>query len=195
MKKEVEEKFKDYPPPIKKRLETIRKLILSEAKDNNLGDVEETLKWGEPAYLVKGGSTVRFDWKEKDPNQYAMYFNCNTKLIDTFKELYGDKFHFEGNRAIIFDKNDALHKEELKHCIKLSLTYHRVKHLPLLGLSQWYRIVIESCSLFHVWDSSHFAPAIQTPSLCKMRNLDEKRCLCICSDRDFRDSNSRVVLI
>lgn len=111
----------------------IREMILAEAKENGLGEVEETLKWGEPSYLVKGGSTVRYDWKEKSPDQYAIYFNCNTKLVDTFKELYGDKFRFEGNRAIVFGIKDFLHKKELKHCIKLTLTYHKVKHLPMLG--------------------------------------------------------------
>ena len=133
MKQEVEEKFKGYPASIRKKLETIRDMILTEAKENGLGEVDETLKWGEPSYLVKGGSAVRYDWKEKYPNQYAIYFNCNTKLVDTFKELYGDKFRFEGNRAIVFGIKDALHKKELKHCIKLALTYHKVKHLPLLG--------------------------------------------------------------
>ena len=133
MKHEVEEKFRGYPASIRKKLETIRNLILAEAKESCLGKVEETLKWGEPSYRVDGGSTVRYDWKEKSPDQYAIYFNCNTKLVDTFKELYGSKFHFEGNRAIVFGVKDALPKKELKHCIKLSLTYHKVNHLPLLG--------------------------------------------------------------
>lgn len=133
MNTEVEEKFKSYPDPIRKKLERLRCLILSEAEANNLGDVEETLKWGEPSYLVKGGSAVRFDWKEKYPDQYAMYFNCNTTLVATFKELYGDSLYFEGNRALIFGRNSALPEKALKHCIKLALTYHKVKNLPLLG--------------------------------------------------------------
>ena len=58
-------------------------------------------EWGEPSYLVKGGSTIRMDWKKANPEQYAMYFHCKTKLVDTFKELYQDVFKFEGNRAII----------------------------------------------------------------------------------------------
>ncbi|MBN7798316.1 DUF1801 domain-containing protein [Parahaliea mediterranea] len=133
MKREVKEKFNSYPEPIRARLESIRGIILAEAKKNGLGEVEEALKWGEPSYLVKGGSAIRCDWKEKFPDQYAVYFNCNTKLVDTFKELYGDKFRFEGNRAMVFGVNDKLHKKELKHCIKLALTYHKLKHLPLLG--------------------------------------------------------------
>ena len=75
----------------------------------------------------------KIDWKESTPNQYFMYFHCKTKLVDTFKELYSDKFIFEGNRAIIFNKNDEIPIDALKHCILLSLTYHKNKHLPLLG--------------------------------------------------------------
>lgn len=134
MKTNVEQKFKTYPVSMRQKLETIRALILEVAKENNIGSVEETLKWGQPSYLVKGGSTVRCDWNEKHPQQYAIYFNCNTSLVNTFKEVYGELFNFEGNRAIIFSQNSSLHKTQLKHCIELALTYHLVKHLPLLGV-------------------------------------------------------------
>jgi len=133
MNREVEKKLNTYPVHIRERLNDIRALILEVAESCDLGKVEETLKWGEPSYLVKHGSTVRFDWKAKTPDQYAVYFNCNTKLVDTFKELYGGVFRFEGNRAIVFDEYDPIPRDQLKHCIELSLKYHKVKHLPLLG--------------------------------------------------------------
>lgn len=65
---------------------------------------------------------------------YAMYFNCHTMLVDTFKELFRDKFKFEGNRAIVFEENDEIPVDELKQCIASSLTYHTRKHLPMLGI-------------------------------------------------------------
>ena len=49
---------------------------------------EETLKWGEPSYLVKNGSTIRIDWKSKTPDQYAMYFKCTSKLVPVFRSLF-----------------------------------------------------------------------------------------------------------
>ena len=73
------------------------------------------------------------DWKKSKSEQYALYFHCQTKLVETFKELYRDKFEFEGNRAIVFKENDEIPTDELKHCISLTLTYHRIKHLPMLG--------------------------------------------------------------
>ncbi len=85
------------------------------------------------SYLAKKGSTIRMDWKAKAPNQYAMYFKCTSKLVETFKEVYGDIFKYEKNRAIVFDLEDEVPKEELKECIRLALHYHSLKHLPLLG--------------------------------------------------------------
>lgn len=130
----VEEVFKKYPKSVGKKLKYLRKLILTTAAEiESISEIEETLKWGEPSYLVKKGSTIRMDWKEKNPNQYAMYFKCTSKLVTTFQQIYGDKFSYEKTRAIVFTLEDKIPEEELKHCISLALTYHHVKHLPLLG--------------------------------------------------------------
>ncbi len=127
--------FNSYPSPMRQKLLHLRQLVLDTAKEYKLADtLEETLKWGEPSYLAKTGSTVRMDWKSSAPEQYAMYFHCKTRLVDTFKELYGDKLKFEGNRAIIFHQDDEIPIDEVKHCILLSLTYHDRKHLPMLGV-------------------------------------------------------------
>lgn len=132
---EVEEVFKSYPDNIRIKMLFLRQLVLETAKElDSVKIVEETIKWGEPSYLTKSGSTIRMDWKKSKPEKYAMYFHCKTKLVDTFKELYKDKFEFDGNRAIIFNTNDRVPVNELKHCISLSLTYHDIKHLPMLGV-------------------------------------------------------------
>lgn len=127
--------FANYPKQMRYKLMYLRQLVYETAAETEgVGNLEETLKWGEPSYVTKGGSTIRMDWKPSNPSQYAMYFHCKTKLVDTFKELYRDKFNFEGNRAMIFHENDIIPVEALKHCISLSLTYHSRKHLPMLGV-------------------------------------------------------------
>lgn len=132
---EVAAVFKNYPKHMRKKLMFLRQLVLDTALETEgVGIVEETLKWGEPSYVTKSGSTVRMDLKKSNPHQYAMYFHCKTKLVDTFKELYKDKFKFEGNRAIVFDEQDEIPLDELKHCISLALTYRSRKHLPMLGV-------------------------------------------------------------
>lgn len=130
----VAEVFDSYPRPVREKMMRLRQLVIDVASETDgVDDLEETLKWGEPSYLTKGGSTVRMDWKSKRPEQYALYFNCNTSLIQTFAELYGYVLEFDGKQAITFAEQDELPVEELKHCIALALTYHRVKRLPLLG--------------------------------------------------------------
>ena len=132
--KEVAAVFDKYPKRIRKKLMRLRQLVFDTASETEgVTEIEETLKWGEPSYLVKGGSTIRMDWKESKADEYALYFNCKTKLADTFKELYRNKLNIEGNRAIIFNENDEIPIKEIKHCISLALTYHRIKHLPMLG--------------------------------------------------------------
>lgn len=130
----VKETISSYPKLAQKRLLELRKLILDTATSvDNLSKLEETLKWGEPSYLTKHGSTVRIDWKVKKPNQFAVYFKCTSKLVETFKKVHADTFNFEGNRAIIFEMDDRIPKKELQQCIAMALQYHKLKHLPLLG--------------------------------------------------------------
>jgi hypothetical protein len=133
MKTEVQEKFDSYPGNIRPLMFELRKLILSVAEDFNLAEVDETLKWGEPSYSVKNGSPVRMDWKPKTPNQYFLFFHCQTKLVDTFRELYSDYLEFQGNRAVVLDVNKQVPVKIIRHCIELAFRYKHIKHLPLLG--------------------------------------------------------------
>jgi hypothetical protein len=131
---EVAAVFNSYPPMAREKLLDLRKLIFATAADlPNKPSIEETLKWGEPSYLTQEGSTIRIAWKAKSPNQYAMYLNCKSVLVETFRELYRDSLKFETNRAIVFDFNQKIPTAELQHCIGLALTYHLVKHQPMLG--------------------------------------------------------------
>lgn len=133
MDENVKQKFTTYPDNIAVLLHDIRNLIFGVAAQDGIAELEETLKWGEPSYISKSGSTIRFDYKDKAPQQFCIYFNCNTKLVETFKELYGDTFVYQGNRALVFELDQALPNKELAHCISLALRYKKIKHLPLLG--------------------------------------------------------------
>ena len=125
--------FNSYPPKIRKKLMFLRQLILDTAASiSGVGQIEETLKWGEPSYLTpktKSGSTIRIDWKESQQDQYAMFFKCTANLIPAFKEKFPNEFKYGGNRSIIFKVDDQIPVEELKSCISLALTYHRNKKL------------------------------------------------------------------
>ncbi|WP_022939929.1 DUF1801 domain-containing protein [Psychromonas hadalis] len=133
MELSVQQKFERYPSEVKTILLALREVIFAVVNEQNISCLKETLKWGEPSYVTKFGSTIRFDWKQKYPEQFAVYFNCKTSLVATFKELYGDSLKFAGNRAIVFNIHDTIPLSELKHCIALALRYHQLKQLPLLG--------------------------------------------------------------
>ena len=133
MNPEVKRVIDSYPKEIQDKILQLRQLIFSVAKEVDL-TLRETLKWNEPSYLSKDGSTVRIAWRKSFPNQYGIFFNCKTNLIETFKEIYPQEFTFEGNRILIFALDEELPEKELKHCIQLSLNYHALKHLPLLGV-------------------------------------------------------------
>ena len=111
--------FEKYRGEIKLKLLKLRKLIIDSAIEiDGIQQLEETLKWGEHSYLTKKGSTIRIDWKPRTPNQYAIYFKCTSKLVETFKTVFKDQFNFEGNRAILFQLDESVPEKELKTCIK-----------------------------------------------------------------------------
>lgn len=121
--------FAAYPPKMRRKLPALRKLIFdTAAATEGVGELEETLTWGEPAYVTaasKSGSTIRIDWKKSAPDQYAVYFHCQTNLVDTFPALFASEFRFEGNRAIVFKEADPVPSHALAHCIAAALTYRR----------------------------------------------------------------------
>jgi Domain of unknown function (DU1801) len=127
----VAEVFEEYPPQMRSKLLALRELIFQTAAlTEGVGKIEETLKWGEPAYVTaesKSGSTVRIGWKKSNPSQYAMYFHCQTNLIERFRMLFPTDLKFEGNRAIVFSKSDIVPTNSLVFCIAAALTYHRNK--------------------------------------------------------------------
>ena len=123
----VEAVFDAYPKPVKARLLSLRRLILATAKSTKgVGIVEETLKWGQPSYLTpetKSGSTIRIDQVKPVPGQYAVYFHCQTNLVETFRELYPE-LSYGGNRSILLDAKHKVPEAKLRHCVALALTYH-----------------------------------------------------------------------
>ena len=133
--KEVEAIINSYPPKACEKLTALRALILCTAKETEGVDkLLETTKWGEPSYLTTSGSTIRMDWKQKTPEYYYLYFICSTELVRTFKLIFGDELQFEGNRAIQLELDEAIPIDAIRKCIQLAMRYHKLKHLPMLGV-------------------------------------------------------------
>ncbi|MGB7338360.1 MAG: DUF1801 domain-containing protein [Phototrophicaceae bacterium] len=125
--RDVQAIFDAYPDAVRAKLTQLRELIVTVVSENpNIGELEETLKWGQISYLPKKrkvGTTIRID-QVKNSNQIALYVPCSTTLIDTYRTIYGDDFSYDGDRAILLNLEDDLPVDKLKICIELALTYH-----------------------------------------------------------------------
>ncbi|HLT23887.1 MAG TPA: DUF1801 domain-containing protein [Ignavibacteria bacterium] len=123
--------YDNYPDPLRKKLMELRELIFETAgKTDGVGKIQETLKWGQPSYLTpetKSGSTIRIGVVKSDPDKYALYFHCQTNLIESFRNLFPKEHTYEKNRAIIFDTRQKLPRKSVSESIRMALTYHQKK--------------------------------------------------------------------
>lgn len=126
----VQAAFASFPASVRDRLLRVRGLILDTAAGTEgVGEIEETLKWGEPAYLTArsgSGSTIRLA-RDKESPSAAVHFICHTNLVDEFRRLYPDALRYAGNRSIVLDGDESTDEAALRHCIALALTYHARK--------------------------------------------------------------------
>lgn len=123
--------FNNYPSKVRNKLLALRRLILDVAASTpGVGKLTETLKWNQPSYVTeqsRSGSLIRIDRVKNDPEKYAIYFHCQTTLVEEFKKMFEDDLNFVGNRCIVFDLNEPIPEKQLRHCIEQALTYHRRK--------------------------------------------------------------------
>jgi len=136
VKNEVEEKYNTYSPDVRSKLLEIRELVISVVKEENITGFEEALKWGEISFLAKKGSTFRVDAPASMPGKLAVYFHCQSLLVETFRQVFGERFVYEENRAIILEQEKPLPEAELKVCFRTALNYHKLKNKYLLGLGE-----------------------------------------------------------
>ena len=123
--------FEAYPPQLRERLLALRELILeTAASTEGVGALEEALRWGEPSYLTsqsKSGTTIRVAGVRGSGDQYAMFVNCQTSLLDTYREMFEGVLSFDGDRVVIFQLDDPLPVEAVRECVALALRYHADK--------------------------------------------------------------------
>ncbi|MEM7613805.1 MAG: DUF1801 domain-containing protein [Pseudomonadota bacterium] len=122
--------FDAMPDTVANQLKRLRSLIFSVAEAEDVGPLTETLKWGEPSYLTqvsRAGTTIRLGWSPKTPDRCGMYVNCQTTLLDQYRERFANHLELQGNRAVMIDPDRPLAEAPLATCIALALTYHRSK--------------------------------------------------------------------
>ncbi len=122
----VERVFAAFPKINRGGLLALRELIFDVAgRTQGVGEIQETLKWGQPAYLTpqtKSGSTIRLGIPKQ--GGFAIYIHCQTTIMSEFQAIFPEEFEYEGNRAIYFDPAQNLPLDSLKLLISRALTYH-----------------------------------------------------------------------
>lgn len=121
---EVLSVIEGYPDKIRDRLLEVRELVYQVANEREeIGPLTETLKWSQPSFLTEvsgSGTTVRID--RHTDNEVAIFFHCQTSLVETFRELLPE-LNYLKNRAIILNVNEPLPVDEVKVCLDMALTY------------------------------------------------------------------------
>ncbi len=125
---DIANKFQSYPDASRASLLALRELIFEvAASDQRIGEVEESLKWGQPAYRPKRariGTTLRLDARGDDT--VALFYHCQSSLGEQIDALYGDRLEMD-HRSISISVKKPIETEILRHCIQMALTYHLSK--------------------------------------------------------------------
>lgn len=128
MPQAVAEAFARVPGPVSARLLEIRRQIFDLSEETEtIGPLAEVLRWGEPAYLTqitRSGTTIRLGRTRLAPKDAAIFFNCQTSLVEEFRVQFANVFRFEKNRAVIIPHERPLPKIAVQFCLWRALNYH-----------------------------------------------------------------------
>lgn len=125
----VESVFEALPYPIKRQLLLLRSLVLRVAAETpEVGEVQETLKWGQPAYLTpasRSGTTLRL--APTKSGGYGIFVHCQTTVIADFRSVFDPALRFDGQRGILFDAHEEPDLNAMAPMIHAALTYRLKK--------------------------------------------------------------------
>lgn len=114
---------------------TCRTLFHRIAQERNLGTLEESLKWGQPAWRParpRTGSTLRMDWHTETPERLDLFVDCKTDLAARMADLYPDLPFNDGRRHLAIDLVWPLPEQALAHLAELTFTYHIARRAQAL---------------------------------------------------------------
>ena len=122
--------LRSYPEEIGNALFKLRSLILDTAQQTDaVGEIEETLKWGQPSYLTvrpKTGTTIRIDRDTSGAGDIPLYVNCQSSLVSDWRLLFPE-LTYRGDRSVHFRLSDPWPEDALSQMITMALTYHKAK--------------------------------------------------------------------
>lgn len=118
-----------WPEPAQLRLQAMRSLFHEVAATAGIGPLDESLKWGQPAWRPnkpRTGSTLRLNWSTAEPASMMAYVDCKTDLAAQMQTRFPNLPGNDGRRALRFDLTGS-DDEALWQLAHLTFTYHRAK--------------------------------------------------------------------
>ena len=122
---DVRAAFDAIPEPLRLRFAELRaRIYLVADEDARIGPLEESLKWGEPAYRPRSGagSTIRLAVPRTAPDHCGVFFICSTGLVDDFRASFPE-LSCLGNRAVLVASDGSV-PDVLDICLHRALSYH-----------------------------------------------------------------------
>lgn len=119
-----------WPEAAQSHFMRTRALVHDVATSAEIGALDESLKWGQPAWRPKRartGSTLRVDWSPSTPDRLLAFVDCKTDLAAQMDTRFPGQFHNDGRRALAFETHVPLDEDAVWQLAHLTLTYHKAK--------------------------------------------------------------------
>lgn len=112
-----------WPRLAQTQFTALRLHILDQAQTANI-PVEETLKWGQPAFVPPRtiGTTLRIAPTSNQPGFMGLFVHCGTTIIEEIKALYPGCY--DGTRGLLWDMEQTWPAQAVDHLINRALRYH-----------------------------------------------------------------------
>ncbi|QFT59564.1 hypothetical protein FIU94_12085 [Sulfitobacter sp. THAF37] len=116
-----------WPLPARDALWACRAVFHATAEQTGIGPLEESLKWGQPAWRPRAprtGSTLRMGWTPDDPDRISLFVDCKTDLAARMAEIYPDIGANDNRRQIRLDLTRPLPDQAIAHLSQMTFCYH-----------------------------------------------------------------------
>jgi hypothetical protein len=105
-----------------------RNIFFDVAQDAGIGPLDETLKWGQPAWRprrARTGSTLRMGWSAAKPAHLLLFVDCKTDLASRMRDLYPEMVENDGRRQMAVDLDHPLPEQAIAHLAQMTFCYHQ----------------------------------------------------------------------
>ena len=123
-----------WSKPAQELAQACRHLFHTIAQEADTGPLDESLKWGQPAWRprkARTGATLRMDWDAATPDRLSLYVDCKTDLASRMRDIYPDLPLNDGQRHLGITIGAPLPEQALAHLAEMTFTYHRAKRMQL----------------------------------------------------------------